>query len=70
MDHGLAAISASKVALIPHDVFRELTHAYPLLADKFWRDTLIDAALFASGSSMLEVGKRPHASRTSYARYS
>ena len=38
MDHNLAAISASKVAFIPHGPLRDLTHAYPLLADKLWRE--------------------------------
>jgi CRP-like cAMP-binding protein len=64
MDHGPAAISAGKVALIPHDAFRELTHAYPLLADKFWRDTLIDAALFREW--IVNVGSREASSRIAH----
>ena len=46
MDHGLAAVSPSKAGLIPHDATRDLTHAHPNVANKLWRDTLIDAAIF------------------------
>ena len=70
MDHNLSAIWANKVAFIPHDPLRDLTHAYPLLADKLWRDTLVDAAIFRSGSSMLEVEKPPAGLPTLYARHS
>ncbi|GAC1333867.1 MAG: hypothetical protein NVSMB26_15660 [Beijerinckiaceae bacterium] len=46
MDHSLATIVASKAAFIPHDALRDLSHAHPRIADVFWRDTLIDAAIF------------------------
>jgi CRP-like cAMP-binding protein len=46
MDHGLAAVSPSKAGLIPHDAIRDLTDAHPNVANKLWRDTLIDAAIF------------------------
>jgi len=46
MDHGLATATRSTVGFIPHDALRALCHAHPPLADKFWRDTLIDAAVF------------------------
>ena len=64
MDHNLAAISASKVAFIPHDPLRDLTHAYPLLADKLWRDTLVDAAIFREW--IVNVGSREAASRIAH----
>jgi CRP-like cAMP-binding protein len=46
MDHALAPVAAAKVALIPHDALRDLCHSQPRVADIFWRDTLIDAAIF------------------------
>src|SRR3954471_3320355 len=46
MDHALAPVAAAKVALIPHDPLRGLCHSQPRVADIFWRDTLIDAAIF------------------------
>jgi CRP-like cAMP-binding protein len=46
MDHSLATMVASKVALIPHEAVRKLTHGQPRIADAFWRDTLIDASIF------------------------
>jgi CRP-like cAMP-binding protein len=56
MDHGLATIAASTVALIPHDAVRDLTHAHPPIADKLWRDTLVDAAIFREW--IVNVGRR------------
>jgi CRP-like cAMP-binding protein len=35
---------------------RDLTHAHPRIADKFWRDTLIDAAIFREW--IVNVGSR------------
>jgi CRP-like cAMP-binding protein len=46
MDHSLATIVASKVAFIPHDPLRRLIDQNPRVANAFWRDTLVDAALF------------------------
>jgi CRP-like cAMP-binding protein len=56
MDHNLATIVASKVALIPHEAVRKLTHGQPRIADAFWRDTLIDASTFREW--IVTVGSR------------
>jgi CRP-like cAMP-binding protein len=56
MDHSLATMVASKVALIPHEAVRELTHGQPRIADAFWRDTLIDASTFREW--IVNVGSR------------
>jgi hypothetical protein len=34
------------VAFIPHEVVRSFLRAHPRIADVFWRETLIDAAVF------------------------
>jgi len=56
MDHGLATVVASKVAFIRHEVIRSLLRAHPRIADVFWRDTLIDAAVFREW--VVNVGRR------------
>jgi CRP-like cAMP-binding protein len=56
MDHGLSALTPSKVALIPHEAIRKLTHEQPRVADALWRDTLVDAAIFREW--IVNVGAR------------
>jgi CRP-like cAMP-binding protein len=56
MDHGLSALTPSKIALIPHEALRSLTHAQPRLADALWRDTLVDASIFREW--IVNVGAR------------
>jgi CRP-like cAMP-binding protein len=56
MDHGLSALTPSKVALVPHDAIRKLTREQPRLADALWRDTLVDAAIFREW--IVNVGAR------------
>src|SRR3954451_136598 len=55
MDDSLGSVGPSKVALIAHDAMKQLIHRHPGIGDALWRDTLIDAAIFVSGSSMLEA---------------
>jgi CRP-like cAMP-binding protein len=64
MDHSLAAVAPSKAALIPHDAIRDLTHAHPNIADKFWRDTLVDGAIFREW--ITNVGSREASSRIAH----
>jgi len=56
MDHNLAALTNSKMALISHDALRALMHAHPRIGDAFWRETLIDAAIFREW--VANVGRR------------
>jgi CRP-like cAMP-binding protein len=46
MDHSLGTLIPSKLAFIQHDDLRSLMRSHPRLGDLFWRDTLIDAAIF------------------------
>src|SRR3954464_10115846 len=46
LDHSLAASVPSQAGFIPHEALRALMRAHPTVADLFWRDTLIDAAIF------------------------
>jgi CRP-like cAMP-binding protein len=64
MDHSLATVTASRVALISHDAIRELTRAHPHIGDLFWRATLIDAAIFREW--IVNVGSRDAHSRIAH----
>jgi CRP-like cAMP-binding protein len=64
MDHSLSVLLPSRVALIPHAALRKLTHDHPPLADIFWRDTLIDAAVFREW--MVGMGRRSALARIAH----
>jgi CRP-like cAMP-binding protein len=56
MDHGLGTLIPSKVGFIQHDDLRGLCRRCPRIGDVFWRDTLIDAAVFREW--MVGIGRR------------
>jgi CRP-like cAMP-binding protein len=56
MDHSLGTLVPTKVAFIPHQSMIDLTRRFPRLAAAFWRDTLIDAAIFREW--IVNVGRR------------
>ena len=56
MDHSLASLTATKAMFIPHDTVRDLTRRCPRIGDAFWRDTLIDGAVFREW--ILNLGRR------------
>jgi CRP-like cAMP-binding protein len=56
MDHSLAAVSPCRVGLIQHRTLYDLHDRWPRLAGAFWRDTLIDAAIFREW--MVGMGRR------------
>jgi CRP-like cAMP-binding protein len=56
MDHSIAAITSATVAFIPHESIRTLAARLPNIASLFWRDTLIDAAIFRAW--MVGMGRR------------
>lgn len=56
MDHGLGALTPVTVAFIPHEAMEEITRSRPTIAAAFWRDTLIDAAVFREW--LAGVGRR------------
>jgi CRP-like cAMP-binding protein len=64
LDHGLAAATDSTVAFISHAPLRELCHAHPPLADKFWRATLVDGSIFREW--VTNVGQREAPSRIAH----
>jgi len=64
MDHDLITLVPSTLGFISHASLRTLTHARPNIADVFWRDTLIDAAIFREW--IVNVGQRPAVSRLAH----
>ena len=46
MDHSLGTLVPCQIAFIRHDDLLTLMRNHPRLGDLFWRDTLIDAAVF------------------------
>jgi CRP-like cAMP-binding protein len=56
MDYSISALVTSSIALIPHESLRSCLERHPGLAAAFWRDTLIDAAMFREW--MIGMGRR------------
>ena len=56
MDHSIGTLVTSSIALIPHESLRNLLMQHPGLTGAFWRDTLIDAAMFREW--MIGMGRR------------
>jgi CRP-like cAMP-binding protein len=64
MDHDLIAVAPSTLGFISHASLHALTRANPNIAEVFWRDTLIDSAIFREW--IVNVGQRPAASRLAH----
>jgi CRP-like cAMP-binding protein len=62
MDHNLATMVPTKVALIPHDAMRNLIDRNHRIAHLLWRDSLVDAAIFRKW--IVGIGRR-----SAYARF-
>jgi CRP-like cAMP-binding protein len=64
LDHSLGTITPCKVAFIDHEPLRVLCDSYPRLAGAFWRDTLIEAAVFREW--MVSIGRRAAFARVAH----
>jgi CRP-like cAMP-binding protein len=64
MDHSLCTLVASELAVIPRTALLDLLAEQPQLAQLFWRDTLIDAAIFREW--MVGIGRRSAYSRIAH----
>jgi CRP-like cAMP-binding protein len=56
MDHSLQTITPCRVGFIQHEPLNDLCDRYPRLARAFWRETLIDGAIFREW--MKGIGRR------------
>jgi CRP-like cAMP-binding protein len=64
MDHDLATLTAARLGFIRHESLRELHRRNVIVAEMFWRDTLIDAAMFREW--IVNVGQRPAPARLAH----
>jgi CRP-like cAMP-binding protein len=56
LDTSVATISTCRVGFITHDALHDICLRYPRIATAFWREALIDAAIFREW--VLNVGQR------------
>jgi CRP-like cAMP-binding protein len=56
MDHSVASVTSSRIALIPHEAVRALARTAPTAADALARHSLIDASIFREW--IANVGRR------------
>jgi CRP-like cAMP-binding protein len=64
MDHDLSTLTASRLGFISHETLRQLHRRRPAVAEMFWRDTLIDAAMFREW--IVNVGQRAAPARLAH----
>jgi CRP-like cAMP-binding protein len=64
LDTSVSTISPCRVGFIQHEVLRDICERYPRLAAAFWREALIDAAIFREW--VMNVGQREGASRMAH----
>ena len=56
LDNSVSTITSCSVGFIHHEALREICDRHPRIAAAFWRETLIDAAIFREW--VLNVGRR------------
>lgn len=64
MDHDLITLSPATLGFIPHIAIREMHRMRPRVAEIFWRESLIDAAMFREW--IVNVGQRQAPSRMAH----
>jgi CRP-like cAMP-binding protein len=64
MDHDLSTLTPCRLGFIHHEALRKLHRRRPNVAEIFWRDTLIDAAMFREW--IVNVGQRPAPARLAH----
>jgi len=64
MDHDLSTLTPSTLGFISHETLQQLHRRSPGIAEMFWRDTLIDSAMFREW--IVNVGQRPAPARLAH----
>lgn len=64
MDHSLGTLTPALVGFISHDAVRRMTRASYKVSEAFWREALIDAAIFREW--MVGIGRRSAPSRLAH----
>jgi CRP-like cAMP-binding protein len=64
MDHDLSTLTPATLGFIRHETLQKLHRRSPSVAEMFWRDTLIDSAMFREW--IVNVGQRPAPARLAH----
>ncbi|WP_246215620.1 Crp/Fnr family transcriptional regulator [Microvirga makkahensis] len=64
LDSSVGTIESCKVGFIPHEALHDLCTRNPRIAAAFWRETLVDAAIFREW--VINIGRREAYSRTAH----
>lgn len=64
LDHTLSALGPGVIALLPHGAFRATLEQSPELSHVFWRQSLIDAAIFREW--VINLGQRDALARVAH----
>lgn len=64
LDTGVGTLTPCRVAFIQHEHLRALSREQPRIADAFWRETLVDGAIFRQW--MLNIGQREALARMAH----
>jgi CRP-like cAMP-binding protein len=64
VDHDLVTLTRCELEFVPHEAMRALARARPNVTGLFWRETLIDSALFREW--VVNVGQRSAAARIAH----
>ena len=64
LDNSVVTLTPCRVGIIQHEVLRELCRKQPRIMEAFWRQTLIDAAIFREW--MTNIGRREAYSRMAH----
>ena len=60
----LQALSVSTILRVPHAALRHAAHRYPAIAEAFWRECVVDAAVLSEW--VVNVGRRDSRSRMAH----
>jgi len=64
LDHGVLALNACTIAVVPHQALKQITETSPHLTRMLWLSTLLDAAIHREW--IANMGQRPALERTAH----
>ena len=64
LDNSISTLNQCRIGFITHEALRDICERYPRITAAFWRETLIDAAIFREW--VMNVGQREGTSRMAH----